>query len=120
MHNILIVDDNYAQDIKLMLSDDIAANFELALNGLEGVKKFKESKTNNSNFSLIIMDINMPVMNGIEATKEIRKIDKNIPIIVYSALNVSKFIEDSLNAGANKFIRKGGDLNSEVKFWLNL
>lgn len=120
MHNILIVDDNYAHDIKLMLSDDITANYELALNGSESIQKLEESKLHKSEFSLIIMDINMPVMNGIEATAKIREIDKDIPIIIYSALTVSKFIEEALSVGANKFIRKGEDLNSEVKFWLNL
>ena len=118
MHNILIVDDNYANDIKLMLSQKIIANYDLAFNGLEGVERFTKS-LDGDRYSLIVMDINMPLMDGIEATEKIRKLDNNIPIIVYSALNVEKFINKVLAVGADKFIKKGDDLTSEVLLWLN-
>ncbi len=101
-----------------MLSQKITANYDLAFNGLEAVEKFEKSFEDNI-YSLIIMDINMPIMDGIEATGKIRKLDNNIPIIVYSALNVEKFINKVLVAGADKFIKKGDDLASEVQLWLN-
>ncbi len=120
MYNILIVDDNYAGHIKDLLSNKITANYDLALDGKQGYEKFQNSLDNDKQYSIIIMDINMPVMDGIDATAAIRAIDKNIPIVIYSSMNVSKFINKALEAGANKFIKKGDNLIDEVLFWLNL
>ncbi len=114
-HRILIVDDNYAQYIKDLLEDEINADFELAYNGLEGFEKFQN---NLRTPSLIIMDINMPIMNGIESIKKIRETDDSTPIIVYSSMKIPKIISESIAAGGNVFVEKGGDLLKEVKYWL--
>ncbi len=115
-HKILIVDDNYAEHIKDMLQDEIKADYDLAYNGLEGFEKFEENL--DTPYSLIIMDINMPIMNGIESIKNIRKIDEKIPIIVYSSMRIEKIISDSIIAGGNVFVAKGDNLIKEVKYWL--
>ena len=55
-----------------------------AVNGDEAIKLAKK----NSSIGLILMDMKMPKINGLEATKEIRKSDKNIPIIISGDFNV--------------------------------
>jgi len=62
---------------------------------------FKKNK-----YDFILMDIEMPIMNGYEATEEIRKIDKNIPIIAYSSLNEEAAAPLAIKSGMNKFTPK--------------
>ncbi len=52
----------------------------MANNGREALEKVKSKK-----YSLILMDIEMPIMNGYEATREIREIDKSIPIVALTS-----------------------------------
>jgi len=70
-------------------------------NGLEAVEEARKTK-----YSLIFMDINMPVLNGIEATKEIRTTDKNTPIIAITANDDDYYRQKSFDAGMNGFISK--------------
>lgn len=55
---------------------------------------------------LILMDIKMPEMNGLEALKEIRKIDSSIPVIMQSAYAFENDMEAAREAGSNGFITK--------------
>ncbi len=66
------------------------------------------SKLTSNKLDLFIVDINMPVMGGIEFIKNIRKLPdyKNTPIIVLSTQNDEKKINESLNSGANAWITK--------------
>lgn len=70
-----------------------------AVNGKQGVELF-----NNNDIDLVLMDIKMPIMNGIEATKEIRKTDKKTPIIALTAYE--NYEEKVVKAGCNYFIPK--------------
>ena len=79
-------------------------------------------KSNIDRYDLIFMDIQMPVMNGLEATRLIRKLDfeyaKNIPIIAMTADAFSENIAECKKAGMNGHIAKPIDLNivlSEIK-----
>lgn len=73
-----------------------------AKNGVEALELYQK----HSNISLIIMDIKMPVMDGIEATLEIRKLDKKIPIIAQTAFALSGDKEKALKAGCNDYLSK--------------
>ncbi|NOZ89726.1 MAG: response regulator, partial [Epsilonproteobacteria bacterium] len=101
--DILIVEDveiNREYE-KEMLNNFFGISCDTASNGKEAVKKAKEH-----NYDAILMDMRMPVIDGIEATKEIRQFNKTVPIICMSA-NVYK--EDKIsaeNAGMNDFIEK--------------
>jgi len=78
-----------------------SCEIEFANNGQEAVEK-----VSNNSFDLVLMDIQMPVMNGIEATKQIRKTNPNIIIIALTA-NVMKEEQDTyIQAGMNDFIPK--------------
>jgi len=79
---------------------------DMAENGLEGVKKFKAGS-----YDLVLMDIEMPIMDGYTATREIRKIEKRkalspIPILAISAYALKKEIDRSIEAGCNEHLSK--------------
>ena len=73
-----------------------------AQNGLEAVEMFQE----NPDTDLILMDIQMPVMNGYIATQEIRKINKDVIIIAQSAFALSGDKDKALVAGCNDYLTK--------------
>lgn len=106
---------------KILLAEDIEMNYEVAneiltsvgfeiewaMNGKECVKKFEESE--QGFYDVILMDIRMPVMNGYEATKAIRDLDradKNLPIIAMTADAFSDDIQRCLECGMNAHTAK--------------
>jgi two-component system chemotaxis response regulator CheY len=72
-----------------------------ASNGQEAIEKYKEELP-----CLVMMDITMDIMNGIEATRRIKEFDINCRIIMISALGQNYMIKDALDAGASDFIIK--------------
>lgn len=101
--NILLVEDHFLNQIatkKVLNSWSELISVDIAENGEQGVAKFIEGE-----FDLILMDIQMPVMNGIEAASQIREKSK-IPIIALTA-NSSKAEQDKcLNIGMNDYLTK--------------
>ena len=100
---ILIVDD--ASFMRMMIKDILVKNgFEVvgeAENGIKAVEKFKELSP-----ELVIMDITMPEMDGIQAVKEIKSIDPNSKIIMCSAMGQQAMVIEAIQAGAKDFIVK--------------
>ena len=79
----------------------------LALNGQEGLQKFQDlNSTEEEKIDIIITDINMPVMNGIEMLKQIRKLDKNVHCIILSAHNEISYFTESIKLGVDGYILK--------------
>jgi len=103
MARILVVDD--AAFMRMMLKDILTkAGHEVvgeAANGVEAVEKYKELRPD-----VVTMDITMPEMNGIDAIKEIRKIDPNATVIVCSAMGQQAMVIEAIQAGAKDFIVK--------------
>jgi CheY-like chemotaxis protein len=107
--NFLIAEDNEINaEIIVELLKLEGATCEIVSNGELAVKRFESSKLDE--FDAIFMDIQMPVMNGYEATKIIRHLDKpnakTIPIIAMTANAFSEDIKDALNVGMNAHISK--------------
>lgn len=109
---ILLAEDNPINQfvaIKILKSWNIQV--DVAENGLEAFEKLKIK-----DYSLILMDIHMPVMNGNEATRKIRKeliaSKRNIPIISFSASVIAHERNESRDAGVNDFIEKPFDPTS--------
>ncbi len=106
MAKILIADD--AKFMRLTLASMVKkGNHEVvgeAENGEEAVRLYKELQPD-----IVTMDITMPVMNGIEAIREIMKINSNANIIVCSAMGQQKVVVEAIEAGAKDFIIKPFD-----------
>ncbi len=88
--------------VKLML-EKIGFQVTLANNGKEAEENFFQ---NPSLFVGIILDYEMPIKSGIEATKSIREKDKSIPIVILTAHSTEKDKEECLESGANEFLTK--------------
>jgi len=104
---ILIVDD--ALIMRMMLKDilTVSGGYEIcgeAEDGFEAIEKFKELKPD-----LVTMDIIMPKCTGIEALKEIIKLDKNARVIVITAIDQREALMDAIKSGAKDFIVKPFD-----------
>jgi len=104
--NILLVEDNLInQKIVILSLNKLVKNIDVANNGKESLDKF-----GNSKYDLILMDIQMPVMDGITATKKIRELEEStssrIPIIAITANALSGDKEMCLAAGMNDYIAK--------------
>jgi len=100
---ILIVEDNFLnyQVLKIFL-DKLEANILWAKNGLEAITLFSQ----HSDILLILMDINMPEMDGITATREIRKLNACVPIIFQTAFASEENEKECIAAGGNDFLTK--------------
>lgn len=100
---ILIVDD--ASFMRMMIKDILTKNgFSVAgeaENGLKAIEKYKELEP-----ELVIMDITMPEMDGIQAVKEIKKINSNAKIVMCSAMGQQAMVIEAIQAGAKDFIVK--------------
>ncbi len=110
-HILLAEDNDLNWEIANELLSSIGLVLEWAENGQLCLDKFKESP--EGFYDAILMDIRMPVMNGYQATKEIRKLsrkDKNIPIIAMTADAFAEDIQKCLEAGMNAHIAKPIDI----------
>jgi CheY-like chemotaxis protein len=102
---LLFVEDNTMLQLyfgEILRAKGIA--FDLATNGLEAVEKVK-----NSFYDLIIMDIEMPKMNGFEATKIIRDFNLFVPIVAFTALNENEIKAYLTQGMMNDFYPKWSD-----------
>ncbi len=111
---ILIVEDNeFNREVAETLLTDAGAEVSTALNGEVAVQMFETSEPGT--YHLIVMDIMMPVMDGCEATRQIRAMDredaKEIPIIAMTASTFAEEIKRCEEAGMNAHIAKPLDVN---------
>lgn len=83
--------------------------------GFDGLEKFKYMKKNNIPLDVIISDIEMPKLNGIEMVKEIRKTDPDIPIIFTTAYKASDYILDALHLDVSHYLIKPLDVRQLIE-----
>ena len=100
---VLVVDD--AAFMRMMIKDILSKNgYEIAgeaENGLKAIEKYKELAPD-----LVLMDITMPEMNGIDAVRNIKAIDSSAKIVMCSAMGQQAMVIESIQAGAKDFIVK--------------
>lgn len=122
LHILLAEDNGLNMEIAEFMFQNEGAEVTKAWNGLEAVEIFEKSRPGE--FDVILMDIMMPVMNGYNATKRIRSMDredaKEIPII---AMTANAFTEDRIRAkeaGMDEHISKPVDGNFTIFYkWTN-
>ena len=100
--SVLIVEDN---KINQMITKKILEKKKMVCtvvdNGMDSIKLTKEK-----DFDLILMDLHMPGISGIEATEKIREFNKTVPIIALTAITIEENLEEFYKAGFNEFIPK--------------
>lgn len=113
-HHLLLTEDNELnQEIAVTILEDAGYTVDVASNGAEAVEKVRNSA--NAPYDLILMDIQMPVMDGIEAAKAIRAMpDPHLASLPIVAMTANAFEEDRqrvLSAGMNGHLGKPIDLD---------
>lgn len=101
---ILVVEDNvmHSELLKIIIQSSYDVDIEVASNGDEAM----EFISDYCPFDLVIMDIMIPKINGIDVLKEIRKINRAVPVYMVSALNDDKIIDMSFAEGADNYFTK--------------
>jgi CheY-like chemotaxis protein len=107
MKRILIAEDNDSNYILMTYILKKYYQFDRARNGQEAVEKTKSEP-----YDLILMDIKMPVMDGLEATKKIKESHPDLPIIAITANAFDSDRQMAFDAGCNEFLSK--PISSEV------
>ncbi|WP_453992680.1 response regulator transcription factor [Bacillus nitroreducens] len=113
MWNVLIVEDQsiVRQGLKLMLQQDsqirVVAEAE---NGVEAIKMMEAHV-----IDVVLMDIRMPIMNGIEATRNIKERWPNVKILILTTFNDDEYAIQALKYGANAFLLKTSDQQALIQ-----
>jgi len=101
--NILIADDDDASEQLLTIAmEKFGGEVLKAKTGIDAV----EVCLDNPDVDLVLMDIQMPVMNGYEATRQIRLFNKKVIIIAETAFGYAESKEEALKAGCNDYLQK--------------
>jgi len=113
MHSVVIVDDHPA--IRLAVRSVLEANGRLSVageaeNGPSAITVVRESRPD-----LVILDLDLPRMNGLELIERLRSIDPALKLLVLSAQQESIFATRALQAGANGFLSKSEDMGAIVQ-----
>ena len=109
---ILVAEDNTLnQELIKYILESLGLNYKIVANGKDAINEYK-----NGAYNLILMDINMPIVDGIESFNQIREYEKsnnlvNIPIIALTANVIKGDKEKFLNLGMNGYLTKPIDMN---------
>jgi signal transduction histidine kinase/DNA-binding response OmpR family regulator len=121
---LLIVEDDVRNVFALTsIFETRGAQLVIARNGREAIAALQQAGATQERVDLVLMDVMMPEMDGLTATREIRKRPewRNLPIIVLTAKAMKADQEESLRAGANDYLAKPLDMEkllSLVRIWL--
>ena len=102
MKKALVVDDSpYNRSVLSAMLRRMEMTVELAEDGEAGVEKFKTFHPD-----VVFLDYIMPKMSGVDAVREIRKIDSKVILVMVTSISASDQVAEAKNAGANAYILK--------------
>ncbi|MEY8339527.1 response regulator [Lachnospiraceae bacterium 62-35] len=106
--NMLVVDNNYELcESAVSVLKEIGIHAEWALDGMTAVQMVEKHHEENNDYEIVLLDWKMPVMDGLETTREIRRrVGDAVPILIISAYDWSDIEEEAREAGAMGFISK--------------
>ena len=114
--NLLYVeDDKSTREASLFLLENFFQNITTAVDGQDGINKFKES-----DIDLIITDINMPYLNGLEMIAQIKDISKDMKVIIFSANMEAKYFTESIRLGVNGYLIKPIEIDNLINILDNI
>ncbi len=106
MTRVLVVDDDRDVAESLgMVMEGLSCEVQLAFNGAQAIEQYRESV-----FELVLMDVRMPGMNGVEAFLKIRAEHPDANIMMMTGYSVEKLLETAMGQGALGVLRKPIDL----------
>jgi osomolarity two-component system sensor histidine kinase TcsA len=115
-HLLLAEDNPINQKVMLMMLKRIGfVKVDTAVDGREVIELLK---ANPLLYDLILMDISMPVLSGLEATMEIRKMGLRLPIIAMTANALKDDVDEYFKKGMNDYVPKPADRNLLMKVFL--
>ncbi|MDY0192791.1 MAG: EAL domain-containing protein [Aliarcobacter butzleri] len=104
---LYVEDEKDLREVTHEILKSFTKNQYIAENGQEGLELFKKYE---KNIDLIVTDINMPILNGLEMAKEIKNINPNIPIIITTAFSNKEYLLESIDIGIDKYVLKPIDI----------
>ena len=115
--NVLYVEDDSSIRVNTHeLFKQIFNKVDIAVDGVEGIESYKKYfLDNNCYYDIVITDILMPNMNGIDMSKAIHEINKNQKIVVISAHNEKEYLIDAINTNIDGFIQKPLELEQFIE-----
>ncbi len=105
-------DEIELRELIFSLLKPIVKKIFLAKDGQEGLELYQK---NYNEIDIIITDVNMPKLSGLEMCEKIRLLNKTIPIIITTAHNDNDFLQKSIELGVSRFVKKPIDVNALVQ-----
>ena len=112
---LFVEDEELAREQLAKLLNKLFKNVIVAINGKDGLEKFKNAFESNEKIDLIISDINMPIMNGLEMVENIRELDTNVPLIYTTARSETENIIKAIDLNVSSYILKPIDTTLLIK-----
>lgn len=103
-------DDSFVREMLSAILESVGYTVDTAANGVEALEKFRSGKK----FDLILSDMNMPEMSGLDIIKEIRGNDNKVPIIILTGNNEISIAIDALKSGANDYLLKDENIQDVI------
>jgi CheY-like chemotaxis protein len=129
-HLILLVEDNLNDEmlaLRAFKKVDISLSIQVARDGLEALDYLKDPESPVPD--LVLLDLKLPKVNGLEVLKGLRAIERarRIPVVVFTSSNEQADVVGCFDAGANGFVRKSVDFQEYMEkiskltdYWLNV
>lgn len=110
LHLLYVEDNEEARESKLLILREFFSKITIAVNGEEGLQKF-----NDNEIDIVITDINMPKLNGLDMAQQMKNMNSAIPILVLSAYNDVEYFTQSIKIGIDGYLLKPIDIKQFIE-----